>query len=90
MSHLTRELVKVADAQIAYLAQRSKELDQETRITVYTFNNTVQCVVYDKDVLRLPSIAEFYQPRGMTALIDATLKSQDDLSNLKTSPPMRW
>lgn len=80
MSHLTRELIKVADAQIAYLAQRSKELDQETRITVYTFNNTVQCVVYDKDVLRLPSIAEFYQPRGMTALIDATLKSQDDLS----------
>lgn len=80
MTHLTRELIKVADSQIAYLAQRSKELDQETRITVYTFNNTVTCVVYDKDVLRLPSIAEFYRPQGMTALIDATIKSQDDLA----------
>lgn len=74
------ELVKVADAQIAYLAKRSEELDQETRITVYTFNSRVECVFYDKDVLRLPSIKEFYSPRGNTALIDATLKSQDDLS----------
>jgi len=80
MTHLSRQLIKVADAQIAYLAQRSKELNQETRITVYTFNNTVKCVIYDKDVLRLPSIAEFYRPQGMTALIDATLKSQEDLA----------
>lgn len=80
MKNKADELIKVADAQIAYLAQRSKELDQETRITVYTFADTVKCVVYDKDVLRLPSIREHYNPYGMTALIDATLKSQDDLA----------
>lgn len=80
MNHLQHELVKVADAQIAYLAQRSKELDQETRVSVYTFNSKVECVIYDKDVLRLPSIAQHYRPFGWTALIDATLKSQDDLS----------
>lgn len=75
-----KRLVEVADEQIAYLAQRSKELDQETRITVYTFADTVQCVVYDKDVLRLPSIAKYYRPHGMTALIDATDLALDDLA----------
>lgn len=79
MRGVAAELVKVADGQIAYLAQRSKELDQETRVTVYTFADKVECVIYDKDVLRLPSIRSFYKTNGRTALIDATLKSQQDL-----------
>lgn len=76
------ELVKVADAQIAYLAQRSKEMDQETRITVYTFSgyDQIECVIYDKDVLRLPSIASYYKTYMMTALLDATALSLDDLA----------
>ena len=80
MNHLQHELVKVADAQISYLAQRSKELDQETRVSVYTFNSKVECVIFDKDVLRLPSIANHYRPFGWTALIDATIQSQFDLA----------
>lgn len=75
-----KRLIEVADEQIAYLAQRSKELDQETRITVYTFADTAECVIYDKDVLRLPSIATLYRPEGMTALIDATNLALDDLA----------
>lgn len=75
------EVVAVADEQIAYLAQRSRDLDQETRITVYTFDyaSHIQCVFYDKDVLRMPSLRGHYTPNGQTALIDATLKSLDDL-----------
>lgn len=82
MSGVSRELVKVADNQIAYLAQRSQELDQETRITVYSFANRqrVDCLIYDKDVLRVPSIAEVYRPAGMTALIDGTLLALNDLA----------
>lgn len=78
-------LVKVADAQIAYLAQRSKDLDQETRITVYTFSDRdeEECLVYDKDVLRMPSIADLYRIRGNTALLDATLLA---ISDLKMTP----
>lgn len=76
-------LIKVADAQIANLAQRSKELNQETRVTVYTFASRPQCIIYDKDVLRLPSIAQHYQTGGNTALIDATLLS---LTDLKETP----
>jgi hypothetical protein len=74
------DLIRVADDQIKYLAVRSQELDQETRVSVYLFADDVRCVIYDKDVLRLPSIRQFYRANGMTALIDATLKSQDDLA----------
>lgn len=73
-------VIKVTDALIADLAQKSKDMDQETRVSVYTFAYDVECVIFDKDVLRLPSIKDFYKPYGMTPLIDATLKSQDDLA----------
>jgi hypothetical protein len=81
MSRYMREVVKVADGQISHLARRSQELDQETRVSIYTFSSNVQCLVYDKDVLRLPSIAKLYDPYGRTALIDATIKSLDDLAH---------
>lgn len=78
------DLIRVADGQVKYLARRSQELDQETRVSIYSFNNTAQCLIYDKDVLRLPSIESLYHPSGMTALIDATLLSLDDLAQTAT------
>lgn len=84
MSLLCRETVKVADQQMADMAALSTRLDQETRATVYTFANDVKCLFYDKDVLRLPSIANHYQPHGSTALIDATLKAIEDLEKTAT------
>lgn len=78
------ELIRVADGQVKYLAQRSQELDQETRVSIYSFNERVRCLVYDKDVLRLPSISSLYTPSGMTALVDATVKSLDDLAETAT------
>jgi hypothetical protein len=80
MSPHRHDLIAVADGQIAHLAQRSKELNQETRVTVYVFNNSVRCIIYDKDVLRLPSIAEFYHPNGGTALMDATGRALIELA----------
>lgn len=80
MSRLSRKVVEVADQQIAYLARRSQELDQETRVTVYVFADRVQCVIYDKDVLRMPSLKQMYRVGGMTALLAATLKSQHELA----------
>jgi hypothetical protein len=78
------ELIRVADGQIEYLARRSQELDQETRVSVYSFSSIVNCLIYDKDVLRLPSISSLYEPNGMTALVDATIKSLDDLGKTAT------
>jgi hypothetical protein len=86
MSPIKDSLIEVADNQIKYLAKRSKdnELDQETRISVWVFSssNDIRCVVWDKDVLRLPSIAPYYYISGMTALLDATHKSIDDLREI--------
>uniref|UniRef100_A0AAU2VEK7 VWA domain-containing protein n=1 Tax=Streptomyces sp. NBC_00003 TaxID=2903608 RepID=A0AAU2VEK7_9ACTN len=80
MSHLSHKVVEVADQQIAYLARRSGELDQETRVTVYVFADKVECVIYDKDVLRMPSLKQLYRVGGMTALLAAALKSQRELA----------
>lgn len=81
MSGREKDLIKVVDNQIAYLAQRSKDLDQETRVTVYMFSNRseIYCLIYDKDVLRMPSISEFYRVMSQTALIDATMIAISDL-----------
>ena len=86
MDHLQKTVVKVADQTIKDLATRSKEMEQETRVSVYTFDywNNINCVIFDKDVLRLPSIQGLYQTHGQTALIDATLKAIDDLETTST------
>lgn len=81
MFGLSREVVKVFDSQIKYLSQRSQELNQETRVSVYLFSywNKIECLIYDMDVMRLPSLAGYYVPDGQTALVDATLKAIADL-----------
>jgi hypothetical protein len=84
MNSLRHSTVRVADMQVQYLAQRSQEMDQETRATVYQFDTKVECLYYDKDVLRLPSIANLYRIGGQTALIDATLKAITDLQQTAT------
>jgi hypothetical protein len=80
MQHLASEVVKVADRQIADLADLSKQLNQETRVSVYSFADKVECIIFDQDVLRLGSIADYYRAEGNTALIDATLQAQRDLA----------
>lgn len=79
MAKHTNKLIEVADQQIRHLALRSEELSQETRVSVYVFADKVECVIFDMDVMRLPSIDELYYANGMTALIDAVVKSQHDL-----------
>jgi hypothetical protein len=74
-------VVKAVDAHVAYLASLSKDLNQETRVTVYTFagRGELRCLFYDIDVLRMPSIDGMYSPRGNTALAEATLVSIEEL-----------
>jgi hypothetical protein len=74
-----KQVVAVTDGLIKHLAKMSQELGQETRVSVYFFDHRVDCVVFDKDVLRLPSIADHYRVDGRTALLDATYKSIGDL-----------
>lgn len=78
---LTKDIVTVVDNLTSFLAKLSADNDQETRVTVYTFSGPEQinCLFYDKDVLRLPSIAADYQPFGNTALRDATALAISEL-----------
>jgi len=73
------QVVAVTDGLIKHLAKMSQRLGQETRVSVYFFDHRVDCVIFDKDVLRLPSIADHYRVDGRTALLDATYKSIGDL-----------
>lgn len=81
MIDIAPEVVKIFDNQIQHLALRSKETDQETRVSVYQFAEKTSCLIFDKDCLRLPSIKDLYKVYGNTALIDATLKTLEDLED---------
>jgi hypothetical protein len=84
MSHLKNTTIKVFDGFIARLAAKSKAREQETRVTVYFFNSygTERCVIYDMDVLRVPSLAGMYRPDGNTALLRTFLLAIRDLREL--------
>jgi len=84
MQGLSQTVVDIFDSQIAYLARRSKELDQETRASVYLFNETTRCLLFDMDVMRLPSLKGLYSADGGTALLDAVAKSIEDLEDTST------
>jgi hypothetical protein len=79
-------LIKVIDGHVEFLARRSKELGQETRLSVYMFSNpsNVKNIVWDIDVLRMPSVRNIYKTGGMTALLDATHLAIDDLKTIPT------
>lgn len=83
MGGLTQSVIQVFDAQISSLSDMSKQMDQETRVSVYAFGyaDNIRCLIYDTDVLRLPSLAGNYRPSGMTALLDATDKAIEDLKH---------
>ena len=68
----------VVDKEIEVLKRRSVELDQETRVSIYLFSDTVSNLVFDMDVMRFKSMSGLYNPGGQTALIDATIKGIQD------------
>jgi hypothetical protein len=82
MQRVSEALIRAVDAEIKNLARQSEEMEQETRITIYVFSysSKVKCLIYDMDVLRLPSIRKLYRPEGMTALVDASLLAINDLA----------
>lgn len=77
-------VVKGVDAFVRHLADTSRVMNQETRISFYAFNSrgTDRCLVFDTDVLRIPSIEGKYRPQGNTALIDCTCRTIDDLKKI--------
>ncbi len=75
-------LTQIFDLEIENLKRRSVELNQETRISVYLFNDRVECLVSDMDVMRMPSLKGYYRVGGQTALLDGTMQAIQDLKEL--------
>ena len=82
MSDLAEKVVKVTDDLVQFLAKKSKEDNEETRITVYSFSDEVECHIWDMDVFRLPSMQGLYKIKNRTALIDAVHLSLDDFATV--------
>jgi hypothetical protein len=82
MHHLAKKVVKVTDDLVAFLAKKSKEDNEETRISVYSFSTEVECHIWDMDVFRLPSVAGLYRIKDSTSLADAIHLALDDIDTV--------
>jgi hypothetical protein len=77
------QLIRVVDEFVKGLQEESDRLGHETRISLYAFDHQVQNLVWDMDVKHLPSLRGLYAvDKGATALIEAAVKSVDDLKNI--------
>ncbi|MGV9266205.1 VWA domain-containing protein [Kitasatospora sp. NPDC003701] len=77
------QLVRVVDEFVKGLQEESDRLGHETRISLYAFDHEVNNLVWDMDVKHLPSLRGLYKVNnGATALIEAAVKSIDDLKNI--------
>lgn len=79
-----KAVIKITDDLIKTLAQQSVDQNQETRVSLYRFagRDDVECLVFDVDVVRMPSIADLYRVGGMTALIKAARLMLEDMQLL--------
>lgn len=77
-------VIKAAEVQVEFLAQQSDMLGREIRVSVWSFADEVENLIWDMDVKHLPSIRDLYDPNGNTALIDACLTGIQDLSEVST------
>ena len=75
-------VVQVFDRELNHLKQRSIDLNQETRISIYLFDSTVECLTFDMDVMRFNTLAGHWSVRGMTALMDGVYTSIKDHQQL--------
>jgi hypothetical protein len=76
------QLITVVDEFVKGLQEESDRLGHETRISLYAFDHEVENLVWDMDVKHLPSMRGLYRVnRGATALIEAAVRSLDDLAS---------
>jgi hypothetical protein len=85
MGGLTEGVIKLFDNQVKSLIDTSKKNNQETRVSVFKFSSgysrdaQIQCIIFDTDVLRVPSISGLYRPNGGTPMIMGVTESINDL-----------
>jgi hypothetical protein len=81
MRSILPQVKTVFQNQIEFLRKKSILAEQETRVSVYTFSDQVQNLIYDVDVAR-PMEIDTLKSIGNTALLDAVGMSLDDFTLL--------
>lgn len=84
MNKIKNEVINVFNKQIENLRASSKQLNQETRVTIFTFSDEPECKCFDCDINHLPDIEKIYQIGGDTALFDCILDSIQELKSINT------
>jgi hypothetical protein len=81
MQPRARDLIQVMNNLVEHLSAKSQQMGQEVRVSIYSFSthDKIRCLIWDRDVMRLPDIATLYRVGGMTALIDATMVGLADM-----------
>ena len=82
MDNIAKATVKAFDGIIESLRQSAKKYNQETRVSVYLFDDVIEVVAFDMDVMRMPSLTGYYFTRNQTALAKATNSAMDDLERV--------
>lgn len=81
MASLLPKARQVLENLIQYLKEKSVGFDQETRVSVYVFDDKTECIIYNMDVMRFKKFDDF-KSGGMTALMDATDHALNDLGKI--------
>jgi hypothetical protein len=81
MYNIIEDMQKVLEQRIEFLRKMSLDFNQETRISIYTFNGKPECIVYDTDVTRPIDLGKF-KADGGTALLDCLNQSICELKLL--------
>lgn len=84
MADHTEAVEKVVDGLVQHLREQT---GYQTRLSLYVFDDVVDRIIADTDVMRVPSIKGKFVPRGMTALQDATLHVIHEVAALKNLGP---
>jgi hypothetical protein len=88
MYTLSNKVIELFNKQVEHLCNISKQNNQETRVTVFSFNTdrrrvpSVKCIIYDTDVLRVPSIESEYNPDGGTPMIKGVTQTISDMKQI--------
>lgn len=83
-ARLEDSIIEAFDSQVNNLKTRALESGQETRVSLYLFNEDIECLCFDVDISKVPSLSRAYRASGDTAMIDAMFKTIDDLSKINT------
>lgn len=82
MRPIKAKVIEVFNRLIKSLRAESEKQNQETRLTVYLFNEAIEVACFDMDVMRDVDLGKIYKDDGGTALLDATGFAIEDLKKI--------